>query len=60
MTSLPLWEKDSVHKKQIRFDLRNSAGLYGYLVGVVVEAGATFVLMGVGLLISMLGFYLLK
>ena len=60
MTSLPLWEKDSVHKKQIRFDLRNSAGLYGYWVGMVVEVGATFVLMGVGLLISMLGFYLLK
>jgi hypothetical protein len=49
-----------VYKKQFGFGLQNSGGLYGYLVGMVVEVAATLVLMGVGLLISILSFYLWK
>jgi hypothetical protein len=49
-----------MYKKQIRFGLRNFGALYGYGVGMVVEVAATLVLMGVGFLISILGFYLLK
>jgi hypothetical protein len=44
----------------MRFGLRNFGGLSGYLVGMAVEVAATLALMGVGLLISILGFYLLK
>jgi len=60
MTTFPPEGKGLVYKKQIRFGLRNSAGFYGYLVGMAVEVAATLVLMAVGLLISTLGFYLLK
>jgi hypothetical protein len=49
-----------VYKKQLRFVLRNFGSLYGYSVGMAVEVAASLVLMGVGLLISILGFYLLK
>jgi hypothetical protein len=49
-----------VYKKEIGFGLRNLGGLYGYLTGMAVEAVAILALMGVGLLISILGFYLWK
>jgi len=49
-----------VYKRQIGFGLQNSGGLYGYLIGIVVEVAATLVLMAVGLLISIVGFYLWK
>ena len=49
-----------VYKRQLRFVLRKVGSLYGYSVGMAVEVAASLVLMGVGLLISILGFYLLK
>jgi hypothetical protein len=49
-----------VYKKEIGLGLRNFGGLYGYLIGMAVEIVATLVLMGVGLLMSILGFYLWK
>jgi hypothetical protein len=49
-----------VYKKQMRWVLRSFGSLYEYLAGMAVEVAATLVLMGVGLLISILGFYLLK
>ena len=44
----------------MRFVLRSFGDLYEYLVGMAVEVAATLVLMGVGLVISVFGFYLLK
>ena len=44
----------------MRFVVRSFGDLYKYLVGMAVEVAATLVLMGVGLLFSILGFYLLK
>lgn len=48
------------YKRQMRFVLRSFGDLYEYLVGMAVEVGAALALMGVGLLFSILGFYLLK
>jgi hypothetical protein len=49
-----------VYKRQVGFGLQNSGGFYRYLIGMALEVSATVVLMGVGLLISILGFYLWK
>ena len=46
-----------MYRRRIRWV---SQRLYGYLIGMGVEIAATVALMGVGLVISMLGFYLLK
>jgi hypothetical protein len=49
-----------MNKRQIGFGFRNSGGFLRYLIGMALEVSATVVLMGVGLLISILGFYLWK
>jgi hypothetical protein len=49
-----------VYKRQIGFGFQRSGGFYRYLVGMGLEVSATVVLMSVGLLISILGFYLWK
>jgi hypothetical protein len=49
-----------VNNRQIGFGIRKPGGFFGYLIGMAVEAAATFALMAVGFFISMLGFYLWK
>jgi hypothetical protein len=49
-----------VYKRQIGFGFQKSGRFYSYLIGMALEVSATLVLMGVGLLISILGFYLWK
>jgi hypothetical protein len=49
-----------VNKRQIGFGFGDSGSFLRYLIGMAVEVSAILVLMGVGLLISILGFYLWK
>jgi hypothetical protein len=46
-----------LNKKQIGFGLKISEGLYGCFIGMAVEVVATLVLMCIGFLISIFGFY---
>jgi len=44
--------------KKKRLKLLEAQSIYGYLLGMSVEALATLALMGIGLLVSILGFFI--
>jgi uncharacterized membrane protein len=49
-----------MNKRLIGLGVRNSGGFLRYLTGMALEVSVAVVLMGIGLLISILGFYLWK